>query len=811
MYCQFYGFSDKPFSLLPDPEFLFLSPKHEKALNLLELGILNQSGFCVISGEIGAGKTTLVRELLNRLDKRIQVGLISNTHSEFSNLLGWVLAAYELESESDDAAVQHRCFTDFIIEQYAAGKHTLLIIDEAQNLSLSALEQLRMLSNINSEKDLVLQIILVGQNELRAKLQQPELEQFAQRIAIDYHLAALNQEETAAYIKHRVTKSGGSQQLFDDDACQLVYQYSEGIPRLVNRICDLGLVYGFSAQKNTINAGLIKAVTEDQEIGQLIKTPLDSPPEKQRQAEQPKSREITDSEKNSICELQPGLTKNGQRHAKANLTENPVTIRPPEKDIETDATRPMRKETEARHKKESDSEIYAAAEKAVAEKTRAESAATKKTGISKSVAEKSKTDAALAEKAATEKIVAEKLAAEKGAAQKAAAERAEASIAAAKLTESEKLAAEKIALEITSAAEHAAELAIRKRQTADELIAEKTRIEEEALADATTLKSAAEKALAERIAAEKSAAEKVAAADERVRKATAHRVAAEKVAASMVSDSDTAAQRALSRRVDAEHLSEEKAAANKAAIEKARTDSDLAKEAAVGSTAAGTVAREKAVAAKQATHKATASSAEADRALAEQTAASALAKEKTSAEKIALAKVAVSAAAAAQQEAVIAAAARAAAEKEASEKEAAAIEAARMAVKANALAEKAKAAAKNRVQVDQPELVPDKKESDTQSHSAKLCSPDATQQQVLAIQAKKRRSTPRRARNLVAFSLVTGIMAASVWLITRPGIISGAGTSPSVVAGESYTTPGPVTEAAALEAVATKSATQQTP
>ena len=273
MYCQFYGFREKPFSLLPDPEFLFLGSKHEDALNLLELGILNQSGFCVISGEIGTGKTTLVRELLNRLDKSICTGLITNTHSTYSNLLAWILAAYGLKCEASDYASQHRCFTDFVIDQYARRKHTLLIIDEAQNLSLPALEQLRMLSNINSEKDLVLQIMLIGQSELRIKLQKPELEQFAQRIAIDYHLSALDRDETGEYIRHRLSKSGGTSQLFDEAACDLIFRHSGGIPRLINRICDLSLVYGYSESRTVIDAGLIKAVTARQTLGQPTEPP----------------------------------------------------------------------------------------------------------------------------------------------------------------------------------------------------------------------------------------------------------------------------------------------------------------------------------------------------------------------------------------------------------------------------------------------------------------------------------------------------------------------------------------------------------
>jgi general secretion pathway protein A len=183
-YEKYYGFREPPFHLQPDPDFLYLSEKHRAALNSLELAIFNQSGFCVVSGDIGAGKTTLVRELLNRLDDNICVGLVTNTHLSFGELLQTIMAAFGLKCDTVDNFELHKAFTDFIIQQYANQKHTLLIIDEAQHLSIAALEELRMLSNINADKDFLLQIILVGQKNLHDKLTRPELRQFAQRIAV---------------------------------------------------------------------------------------------------------------------------------------------------------------------------------------------------------------------------------------------------------------------------------------------------------------------------------------------------------------------------------------------------------------------------------------------------------------------------------------------------------------------------------------------------------------------------------------------------------------------------------------------------
>jgi len=273
MYESFYGFKERPFALLPDPDFLFLNENHRAALAMLEKAVSDRSGFCVISGEIGAGKTTLVRELLNRLDETVCVGLVSNTHPSFGELLHWVIAAYGLPIGDGDTLELHKQFVEFVTQQHSQNKHTLLIIDEAQNLTVQALEELRMLSNVNSDKDLILQVILVGQHQLRDKLQQPELEQFSQRIALNYHLEALSQDETCGYIQHRVSHAGGETGLFSAEACQLVYKLSGGIPRLINRFCDLSLVYGCTEESRVITAELVGRVGEDQRMSSLREIP----------------------------------------------------------------------------------------------------------------------------------------------------------------------------------------------------------------------------------------------------------------------------------------------------------------------------------------------------------------------------------------------------------------------------------------------------------------------------------------------------------------------------------------------------------
>jgi type II secretory pathway predicted ATPase ExeA len=270
MYEKFYGFRSKPFSLLPDPEFLFPSEKHQMALTLLEYGLTNQASFSVITGDIGTGKTTLIRQLLNQMKRDMVVGLITNTHPSFGELLQWILIAFNLECGSKDNVEMYKVFMDFLIKQYAANRRTVLIVDEAQNMAPQALEELRMLSNVNSEKDQVLQVILAGQPGLRDNLRDPRLEQFAQRISVDYNLEPLNQVETREYIRHRLAIAGGSQDIFDDDAFEAVFRYSGGIPRLINLLCDTALVYGYAEQAPRIGAQLVEDVARDKQKSKIV-------------------------------------------------------------------------------------------------------------------------------------------------------------------------------------------------------------------------------------------------------------------------------------------------------------------------------------------------------------------------------------------------------------------------------------------------------------------------------------------------------------------------------------------------------------
>ena len=257
MYEAFYGFKDKPFSMLPDPGFLYLSKKHQTALTLLEYGLLNHVGFCVISGEPGAGKTTILRTLLGRVGDDVTVGLITNTHQSFGGLLDWVLSAFDLHRPNLTHVEMHQVFMEFLIDEYANGKTVLLIVDEAQNMKADTLEELSMLSKVNSEKDQLMQIVLAGQPALKDTLKLPDLMQFAQRVAVDYHLDPLSLEETCGYIQHRLVTAGSQKDVFTPAACERIYNYSGGTPRLINLLCETVLVYGFADQRQMIDVDLV--------------------------------------------------------------------------------------------------------------------------------------------------------------------------------------------------------------------------------------------------------------------------------------------------------------------------------------------------------------------------------------------------------------------------------------------------------------------------------------------------------------------------------------------------------------------------
>ncbi len=263
MYEAFYGMRERPFALLPDASFLYLSKGHSTALTLLRYSVMSRQGFTVVSGEVGGGKTTLINRLLDELGSNVTVGLINFTTRSFGEMGEWIMMAYGLPYKGKGKVELYDDFVQFMIREYAAGRPVVLIVDEAQNLGIRGLEEIRMLSNVNSQKDYLLHVILVGQPELRSLMQAPQLRQLTQRVSVAFHLKRLTDEEVREYIIHRVTLVGGSAELFGEPAIRLITAASEGIPRLINTFCDLALVYGFSEDKTVIGATEVRAVLED--------------------------------------------------------------------------------------------------------------------------------------------------------------------------------------------------------------------------------------------------------------------------------------------------------------------------------------------------------------------------------------------------------------------------------------------------------------------------------------------------------------------------------------------------------------------
>lgn len=270
MYLKYYGFTKKPFNLVPDPEFLHFSSKHKLAYSLLEYGVYEQTGLTVITGEIGSGKTTILRYLLKKISyQSLVVGLIDNTHEAWGDLATWIANAFNIKYEGQDKAKLYREIQHYIIKQYAAGKRVLLIVDEAQNMSEATLEELRLLMNINCGSDLLLQIILVGQPELLKTLTRPSLTQLAQRVSVEYHLESLTLDETHKYISHRIQTAGGNREIFDESAVGEVYNHTGGVPRLINVLCDNALVYGYALNFDVITKDIIFELVKTRNIGMV--------------------------------------------------------------------------------------------------------------------------------------------------------------------------------------------------------------------------------------------------------------------------------------------------------------------------------------------------------------------------------------------------------------------------------------------------------------------------------------------------------------------------------------------------------------
>ena len=274
MYEQHFSLKAKPFSLIPDPEFLHFSARHKVAYSLLEYGLHEQSGLTVITGEVGSGKTTLIRYLLADISQsQLAVGLINNTHSSLGDLTQWVALAFDLPHEGKDKVTLFRDVQEYLISEWAKGRRAVLIVDEAQNMEKETLEELRLYTNINADGEQFLQIILVGQPELRDLLQAPELAQMAQRVSVEYHIEPLSWQDTANYIRHRLVTASieGSEDqanhIFDTLAMAIIFYFSGGVPRLINTLCDFALVHAYAVDLNVVNYQTTLEVVRGRTIG----------------------------------------------------------------------------------------------------------------------------------------------------------------------------------------------------------------------------------------------------------------------------------------------------------------------------------------------------------------------------------------------------------------------------------------------------------------------------------------------------------------------------------------------------------------
>ena len=264
MYTKFYGLQKKPFSLSPDPDYLFMSSKHEKVYIHLRYAIFENKNFAVITGEIGSGKTILINFLLRQIKESFKIAYIRNTLVSPVQFLKFICQEFKISVEGFDKPKILDALREFLLKEYSANHRVILIIDEAQNLSFQTLEEIRLISNIETEKEPLWQIILVGQPELRKKLRHPSLKQFAQRVTVYCHLEPLNKEETFEYIRHRLRVAGARNlDIFTKDAMEAIYQHSKGIPRLINILCDTALVYGFADGLLSIDKNVIENVVED--------------------------------------------------------------------------------------------------------------------------------------------------------------------------------------------------------------------------------------------------------------------------------------------------------------------------------------------------------------------------------------------------------------------------------------------------------------------------------------------------------------------------------------------------------------------
>lgn len=264
MYESFFHLTAKPFELLPNPDFIYMSRSHKRAMSYLDYGVRERAGFVLLTGEVGSGKTTIIRNLIKKHLENVVLSKIFNTKVDSGQLIAMINDDFGLSVQNKDKIAMLKELNDFLIEQFLKGNQPVLIIDEAQNLPLDLLEEIRMLSNLETDNAKLLQIILVGQPELRTTLACPSMVQLRQRISINCHIHPLTRAETEEYILHRLEKAGDRNAVnFPQDTIDIIFFYSRGIPRLINIICDFLMLSAFAEETTNIDCEMVRDVTGD--------------------------------------------------------------------------------------------------------------------------------------------------------------------------------------------------------------------------------------------------------------------------------------------------------------------------------------------------------------------------------------------------------------------------------------------------------------------------------------------------------------------------------------------------------------------
>ena len=258
MYTKFYGLREKPFEITPDPRFLYLSENHKEALAHLTYAVRERKGFTVITGEVGTGKTTLVQTLLSRLDGNTRTAYLFNPKLGSTDFLHYICEDLGLKGQKRSKGQYLASLHNFLMSCYARNENVVLIIDEAHTLDPKLLEEVRLLTNLETPKSKLLQVVLMGQPELNEILNRPQFRQLKQRISLRYHMQPLNKEETREYIKKRMRMAGTvDPDIFTPKAVKVIYEYSKGIPRLINIVCDNALLAGYAADQKVIGKSIV--------------------------------------------------------------------------------------------------------------------------------------------------------------------------------------------------------------------------------------------------------------------------------------------------------------------------------------------------------------------------------------------------------------------------------------------------------------------------------------------------------------------------------------------------------------------------